>query len=233
MSEATQSVPEVRRGVLEPITVGRYRRAEEIRLLPVSAQEMERATHAQSRRIASFHFRSGDHMLVTALYDEAAQFTPTELALREFGLVLCSADASPFDAARTESILRRFEVAAVMGVNAALVDGLEGLGHDPTRLFAGPVVWARPDAYARLQKVPGLKLRRWIEIGPAVAIECAFGTGAHIDALEWQVEEEDGEILLTNRLNRALDFSRYHTGIKARVERGSCRCGSADPRVVP
>src|SRR5690606_17008492 len=119
------------------------------------------------------------------------------------------------------------------GITAAVLDGLEALGHDPRKLLAGRVVWARPDAHARLKDAADINLRLWMEVGPALAMQCAHGEGAHIDRLEWRVENIDGEVVLSSRLERAVTFENYHTGIKARVEHGSCACGSADPRVIP
>lgn len=217
---------------LPPLTVGRYLSGDEVRFLPFSMQELERAAEAYGRRIGTFHFRTGDHVLQTALYDESVHLLPFERALSHFGLVLCPADASLFDAARSESIVRRFGVTAVMGVNGPLLDGLAALGHDPAQVLAGPVVWARPDAYERLKGSDGIRLYRWMEIGPAVAVECAAGAGAHIDAVEWKVEQENGEIVLSSRLHRCVTFDRYRTGISAEVDHTACSCGSADPRVV-
>src|SRR5690606_32615046 len=115
-----------RSGALAPIFVGRFRHRDgEMRLLPISAPECERAMIACKNRLGTFHFRSADQLLITSLFDESVQFVPLQRSLAEFGLVLLSADASFFDAARSESILRRFEVAAVAGITAAVLDGLE------------------------------------------------------------------------------------------------------------
>jgi phenylacetate-coenzyme A ligase PaaK-like adenylate-forming protein len=226
--------PTVSVGKLLPIAVGRYPDRDGVtRLLPYSAAELERAIETYRRRLGTFHFRTGDHLLVTSLFDESAQFMPFERALSAYGLVLCSADASLFDAPRTETILRRFDVVAVLGATASLLDGLVAQGLDPQKLFAGRVVWARPDAYARLEHCSAIKLHRWMEIGPAFAVECAAGAGAHLDRLEWDVETDNGEMVLTNRLDRALNFKAYRTGVHATIERHTCACGSADPRLRP
>jgi len=146
--------------------------------------------------------------------------------------VQLNSDSSFFDAGRTESHMRRFDVAAVCGVNAAMLDGLAAMGHDQNKVFANRVVWARPDALERLKSVPGINLRLWLEVGPAVAMQCAHGEGAHINRLEWHVETIGGEIVLSSRLDRSLDFDRYRTGVRAQLVTSACRCGSADPRVV-
>src|SRR5690606_41354618 len=78
---------------------------------------------------------------------------------------------------------------------------------------------------------PGIRLRRWLDLGPAVAMECSHGLGAHIDRKEWQVTAEDGEIVLSSRFARAMDFANYRTGVRATLDHSACACGSADPRV--
>jgi hypothetical protein len=219
---------------LAPMAVGRFTRRDGSQcLLPFSHAEFERASAAYWSRLATFHFRAGDQLLLVSLFNESAQFAPLERSLREFGLVQLNADASYFDAARTESILRRFDVRGVAGINTDVLDGLVALGHDPLALFANRVVWAHPTAHARLRAAPGITLRLWLEVGPAVAMQCAHGEGAHIDRLEWKVASDGDEVMLSNRLPRALHFADYATGVRARVEYAACGCGSADPRLIP
>jgi hypothetical protein len=233
MSAVIAATAAVSPGKLSPIAVGRYPDHEgHMRLLPWSASELERASEAYRRRLGTFHFRTGDHLLLTSLFDESMQFTPFQRALSAYGLVYCPADSSFFDAPRTESILRRFDIVAVMGVSGALLDGLVANGFDPAKLFADRVVWARPDAYPRLQAAASIKLRRWMEIGPAVASECVAGDGAHVDRLEWDIEAVNGELVLSSRLDRSLDFEHYRTGVRGIITRHTCACGSPDPRVT-
>ncbi len=233
MTASALASKEIAAGKLEPMAVGRYpHRDGEMHLLPYSIAEFERLVQSYQFRLGTFHFRSGDQILICSLFDESAQFAALERSLRDFGLVQLNSDSSFFDAGRTESHMRRFDVAAVCGVNAAMLDGLVAMGHDQNKVFANRVVWARPDAQQRLQSVPGINLRLWTEVGPAVAMQCAHGEGAHINRLEWHVETIGGEIVLSSRLDRSLDFDRYRTGVRAQLVTSACRCGSADPRVV-
>jgi hypothetical protein len=219
---------------IPPLSVGRYFAADGKReTLAYSMLELERARLAAVRVLDSFHFRSGGNVLLTSMWDEGAQLMPVERAIMSYGLVAVSADSSVFDAQRVESIVRRFPLIGAMGITAGTLDGLEKLGHDPARLFAGPVVWARPGAYERLKPLGGLKVYRCLELGPAFAFECPCGAGAHLDRYEWAVEEQDGEVLLSSRLPRCESFTRLRTGVKARVVHGVCGCGNPDPRVVP
>ena len=217
-----------------PMAVGRYFDAQgQRKVLPYSALEFERARRAMGRILSTFHFRAGGNMLVTALFDEGAQMMPMERAVMSYGMVAVSADSSPYDGSRVESIIRRFALVGAVGIGAATLDGLAGLGHSAEALLAGKVVWARPDAYARLHGKPGLTVYRWLEVGPAVAVECSAGAGAHVDRFEWDIEEDGGEIVLTSRLERSVAFDGYRTGLRGHVHHGACRCGNPDPRIVP
>ena len=227
--EAHTSTPPV----LSPLFIGRWRDTGGVsRFLPLSREEVDRARDAAQRVLASFGWHMGRHVVLVSLLDEAAQWLPFERAVMNANLVVCSVDASASDARRLESALRRFDTPAVAGIGAASLDGLEALGLKPEEVFAGRVVWARPDAWQRLSSLPGLTLRRMLEVGPAVAMECHEGGGAHIDRLEWHVEEDGGEILLTSRLARATHFHACRTGLRARVESKPCLCGNLDPRLV-
>ncbi|MES2258422.1 MAG: hypothetical protein V4724_07885 [Pseudomonadota bacterium] len=215
------------------MAVGRYFAPDgKRRILPYSALELERSRRAMVRVLSTFHFRAGSNVLVTALMDEGAQLMGAERAVMSYGMVVVSADSSPYDAGRVESILRRFELVAAIGITEATLDGLARLGHDPVKLFADKVIWARPGAYERLAALPGLKVYRWLEVGPAVALECREGAGAHIDRFEWTVDEVDGEVVLTSRLERAYEFEHHKTGVRGHVVHGVCKCGNPDPRIV-
>jgi phenylacetate-coenzyme A ligase PaaK-like adenylate-forming protein len=217
---------------LSPMSVGRYINAEGLPTpLPYSSEEAERARRAITRVLNTFHFRTGSNIMITALFHEGAQLMPLERAVMSYGMVAVSADSSPYDAKRVESIARRFKLAGAAGISADTLAGLEQLGFKPEDVFANMVVWARSDAYEQLKAIPALDVYRLIELGPAVAIECSHGTGAHIDRFEWTTEEQNGEIVLTNRLARSTPFKQYKTGVKGRILHGACQCGNADPRI--
>ncbi len=227
MSQITQTT-------LSPIAVGRYLNVDgEKTSLPYSLMEVDRSRRAILRVLNTFHFRTGANILITSLFDEGAHMMPFERAVMTYGMVAASADSTPWDAKRVESIVRMFALSGAAGISGDVLDGLAQLGFKPEELFDGMKVWARPDAYERLKAFPNLDVYRWMEIGPAVAVECSQGAGAHIDRFEWNVEEIDGEVVLTNRLNRCVEFKNYHTGLKAKVHNGGCDCGNPDPRIIP
>lgn len=216
-----------------PMAVGSYNDAEGKRqLLPYSMIEVDRSRKAVVRILNTFHFRTGGNILLTALFTDTAHLTAVERAIMSYGMVAANADSSLFDAKRVESIARRFNLVGAIAITADTLDGLAGLGHDVATLFAGIPVWARPGAYERLRAIPGLKVFRIAEVGPALAMECSQAAGAHIDRFEWDVQEDNGEVVLTSRLDRSIGFEHYRTGIKAKVVHSACKCGNADPRII-
>ena len=100
-----------------------------------------------------------------------------------------------------------------------LAEELVARGHDVTLFATG-------------DSKTSADLRYVFEVGPAVAMECHEGGGAHIDRLEWDVQEDGGEIVLSSRLARASRFEAYHTGVHARIESKPCACGNPDPRLI-
>jgi hypothetical protein len=215
-----------------PLLVGMFRTPGATHFLPLSEGELKRATDAMHRVLSSFEFEMGRNVVLASLLRDAAQFLPFEQALMASNLVSCNVDAVASDARRFESVIRRFNVAAVAALNGEILDGLESAGHVPETLLDGVVVWALPCAYERLRQHGGLKLRRWLEVGPALAVECKEGEGAHIDRFEWKVRVEDEELVLDSRLLRISAFKNFRTGVKGRVENTPCRCGNPDPRII-
>jgi hypothetical protein len=218
-----------------PYVVGHYWDGVESQFLPLSRDEMDRTEWFYRRILDRCGIAPRTCVLLISEFVDGALTAPLEQAMMADGHVPCYAEATTFDAPRVETFLRRFDIPAVIGVTAATLDGLEAAGHSPDALFAGRIVWARDsDAFARLADVPGITLRRWMQIGPAPAMECIEGGGLHIDSLEWKVETGAGdEILLTSRMGRIKPIERGSTGVFGRIETGVCRCGSCDPRVVP
>jgi hypothetical protein len=215
-------------GVNEPVGIGAFLNASGKTFLPASQEEIDRTDQFVSRTLSTFHFRTGGHILVISMLDMWVQFMPLERGAMDYGLVVCSADDSPWDAARVESIMRRFDVSAVAAVSNDCLNGLEQLGHDPAAVFGDAVVWAYPDACARLDKS---NVHRFMQLGPAIAMECGQKDGLHIDHFEWNVESVDGELQLSSKMPRAMDFKRFATGIRGEVEQGICGCGNTDPRI--
>ena len=216
-----------------PVFIGSYPVVGERRFLPVSQRELDRAAAFLETILAPFRFSHRWQVLTVATPDEAAQFTPFETAAGNLGYILMSADHSPYEGHRLESILRRFPVAAIMGLSGAILESALAMGHQASALLAGRVVWARPCAYDQVAATPSARPLRWFELGPTIALECKAAAGAHIDDQEWAVDlDGDGQVLVSSRLPRLEEVKGLPTGVFGRIERGPCTCGLYHSRIL-
>jgi hypothetical protein len=198
---------------------------------PVSPADFEADTAAAGRALDSLGISSGDRVLVIGVVSECAHLVPFHEALRQLGAILSGADATVFDAPRTAKLTRQLGARAVLAVNGAVVDGLVAEGFDLAEVFGSvPVVAARPDAVGRLRDA-GVAPVVWAHLGPAVAVECAPGRGAHVDEVVWEVTERDGEVFVAPRSRRALTTGPRAVAA-ASLERGPCAGGRGDVRVM-
>jgi hypothetical protein len=78
------------------------------------------------------------------------------------------------------------------------------------------VVTADGDAHTRL-RAGGLTPRRSVQLGPTTAIEGLDADGPVYDAARWDVEEVDGELLVSNLVPRLTEARRLRTGVRGRV----------------
>lgn len=143
---------------------------------------------------------------------------PFENAAMRLRVPWIQAEASRFDANRTDMILRRFRLQAVIGLSAPVLDTLLELGRD-LRALLSPLraIVARPEAVATLH-AHGFSPWRLVQIGPVLAFEPPQGGGARYDDSEWRIEAIDGELALTSINARASPFARLRTGVRGRVE---------------
>lgn len=221
-------------GASEPVLVGRYLvPGHDNELLPVSQRELVATAHFIQDVLESFAFPMGTPILVASTMDQAAHFYPLEQAAMVMNLVVCNAEPTFFDANRVESIIRRLDPRAIIGVSVPMLEGLMASGHAPDILFAGRVIFADPAAHAQLAGKAGFILRLWMEVGPALAIECNHGRGAHIDDREWLLEVVEGRAHLTSRLPRACDFHGWPGPGMSGLDAAACPCGLAHRRVKP
>ena len=215
------------------ILVGSYPYGDAREFLPVSAAELSRSQHSIERILNPFSFGSGRLVLLISLLEEGSYAVPFERAVMNLGLLSTNADTSRFEAQRIESICRRFDVAAIVGVTTEILDGLLEAGYILEETFKRSTVWALPDAASRLRKIPDISLRIMAEAGPALGLECISASGIHIDSNEWHCDVDRDELLLTSRLIRATPFRRHRTAMFGELISEPCDCGNADIRFRP
>ena len=182
----------------------------------VSHAEIERDMGRAIARLEAVGVGPGRRVLWCSMLSEAAQFWPFIVATMLRGAQLSCADATYAEAPRVAMFTRQMDYHAVLGVNGALLDGLDGLGLPYTDVFGNvTVLGARPDAHGRLVAA-GLSPTHFVLAGPAVAIGDAPGSPARVDSTEWALRDLDGRVAVTSIAERATPFDSTPTAIRAR-----------------
>jgi hypothetical protein len=184
----------------------------------VSQDDVDDEAESLAPRLSALGVEPGGVVLIVSMLSQAIHAVPLERAAGKCGALYSSADATPFDAFRVAALVRQLEPQVVMGVTADVLDGLAEAGRDPAEVL-GPVpalVTADDDAHASL-RASGLAPRRWILLGPTSAIESRSEDGPVYDAARWDVEEDGGELVVTNRAPRLTVARRLRTGVRGRV----------------
>jgi len=198
--------------------VGRLVVDAEVTPWPVAQRDIDDEADSLAPRLAALGLEPGGLVLVVAMLSQAVHAVPLERAAGKVGALYSSADATPFDAFRVAALTRQLEPQVVIGITGDVLDGLVGTGRDPADVLAAvpAVVTADDDAHARL-RADGFSPRRWLKLGPTSAIEGLAEDGPVYDASRWRVEEDDGELVITNVVPRYTDADRLRTGVRGRV----------------
>jgi hypothetical protein len=218
-----------------PLFVGHFFDGKAWQLLPVSDRDLRRSIKFYSALFDSFSIKpEHEGALILSCYDDWAMTVPLESALTANRIRIYNADSTPFEAQRIETFIRRFSPPWIIGVNDDVMQGLQTAGFDLKQLFGGRFVWVRDTAsYQSLQALDAdVKVLRWQMIGPAIGMECAYGSGLHIDDLTWQLRSDDGEIIVESNLHRDGYSKAHKTGVYGQIDFGTCACGSSAPRVL-
>jgi len=173
--------------------------------------------------IAEQHYRAlglgdDDLVLVVALLSQAIHAVPLEAAAGRVGALYSSADATRFDAFRTASLVRQLDAKIVIGVDEEIVIGLDDLGRELSDVFGSVAAVVASDAVAsdRLRDA-GLPTGRYLRLGPTSALAVPGEEALSYDATRWQVEEDDGALMITNLVPRHTPCDRFPTGIRGTV----------------
>lgn len=198
--------------------IGRVVVRDEVIPWPVSEADVDDETEVAADQLRALGLRADELVLIVSLLSQAIHVAPFERAAGKVGALYSSADASRFDAFRTASLIKQLEPTVVIGIDAGVLDGLGDLGRDAAEVF-GPVravVAADDDAYARL-RAAGLEVGRWLRLGPLSAVARPGERALSYDATRWQVDEVDGELLVTSLAERLTPCDRFATGVVGTV----------------
>jgi hypothetical protein len=195
---------------------------------PISWEDRDRDTDWAASVLAQHGVGAGTAVLVVGGMAESPWFDPFETAVLRRGGHYSIGEIISFEAFRSGMYARRLDVEVVFGINRAVA---EGLGDELGPAFSGVrTILARPDAVPVLHAAgrPALTVSR---VGPALAVECPVGAGAHVNGAEWSVEADGADLLLTTVGPRAHRLERQRVGVAGRVSADPCECGRTDPRV--
>jgi hypothetical protein len=183
----------------------------------VGWDEFERDVDWAETQMRSAGLESGDLVLLTLDSWELPWTGPVVHALRRIGVIYLTAEVWSFDARRTSMFLQRLPVKAIFGLGGETLSGLESQEPPiPELLENVQIVWARMDAMARLAGTAP-KVSLFVRSGPALALGLPDVPGVVVNAAEWTVDVDDGELVVSNTRERATAFERIPTGVRGSV----------------
>jgi hypothetical protein len=113
--------------------------------------------------------------------------------------------------------LQRLPVKAIFGLAGETLTGLESNDPPIAELLQNvEIVWARPDALLRLTGVAPQVLP-YVMLGPALALGLPGRPGVVVNAAEWTVDSEDGQLVVSNARERAATFDHIPSGLRGSV----------------
>ncbi|TMK67333.1 MAG: hypothetical protein E6G60_01140 [Actinobacteria bacterium] len=184
----------------------------------ISNAEIGRDMGAATRVLEHFGVGPGNRVMLCSMLTEAGQFWPFVVGVLMSGAQISFTDATESDGARVALFTRLLDYRLVLGVNDAILDGLDerGVAYDVAFGRIG-VVAARPGAYERLEAA-GLAPYRLVVCGPVVAIGRGAGEPATYDASEWELTARNGQVHVTSKQPRATEFRDTPTVIRGTVD---------------
>lgn len=185
---------------------------------PLSRRDVEADTAWALKVYAEMGIEAGGtvHLIGDGVHETS--WWPFENAAMRLHAPWIQSEASAFDAARADMILRRFRLQAALGLSDAILDYLLDQGRDLAGLLGRVrVVAATPAAADRLAPL-GIRCWRVAQIGPLLTFEPPEGGGLRFDASEWHIDAPAGELRLTSLGPRAAPFAAIGTGIRGRIE---------------
>jgi hypothetical protein len=171
----------------------------------------------------------GGGLVIVGGMPESPWFDPFETAARELGAPYSIGEIYGFEAFRTGMYARRLPVTMIFGIDRTVA---EGLGDELADVVARvPVIVARPDAAGLLAEAGAAPYIVTL-VGPAIAVECPYRSGAHLNGAEWTLAERGGELFLSTAGPRADQVSQVPVGLRGTLTEGECACGRTGQRVT-
>lgn len=212
-----------------PWGIGRYDVAGQPVFFEVGWDDWRRDVAWARAMLADHGVGPGSGLIVVSSMPESPWFDPFETAARELGAPYSIGETYAFEAFRTGMYARRLTITMIFGLDRTVT---EGLGDELAEVVARvPVIVARPDA-AGLLVAAGARPFLLARVGPALAVECPYRSGAHVNGAEWTLAERGGELSISTAGPRAHQVSQAPLGLRGTLADGPCGCGRAGQRVT-
>lgn len=184
----------------------------------VSEADIDDETAVATDFLRALGLGEDELVLIVSYLSQAIHVAPFERGAGALGALYSSADASRFDAFRTASLVRQLGPTVVIGVDDEVLDGFDDLGLDAAEVFATvrAVVASGTSARARLEST-GVTAGLWLRVGALSAVAAPGERELRYDATRWQVVADDGELCVTNLVERLTPSERFRTGFAGRV----------------
>jgi hypothetical protein len=171
----------------------------------------------------------GGGLVIVAGMAESPWFDPFETAACELGAPYSIGEIYAFEAFRTGLYASRLPVTMIFGLDRTVA---EGLGDELAAVVARvPAIVARPDAVGLLA---GAGARPFVvtRVGPAIAVECPYRAGAHVNGAEWTLAERGGELFISTAGPRAHQVNQAALDLRGTLTEGPCGCGRPGQRII-
>jgi hypothetical protein len=198
--------------------VGRVVVDGEVTPWPVAQRDIDDEAQSVAPRRGELGLEAGGLVLIVSMLSQAIHVVPLERAAGKLGALYSSADSTPSDAFRVAALTRQLAPQVVFGITGDVLDGVIEAGQEPAEVF-GPVhavVTGDAEANTRL-RAAGFAPRRWVRLGSTSAIETGGSDVAVYDRARWLVEEDGGELVITNLVPRLTECARLRTGVRGVV----------------
>ncbi len=212
-----------------PWGIGRYDVAGQLVYFEVSWDDWQRDVAWARAMLADHGVGPGSSLVITGGMAESPWFDPFETAARELGAPYSIGEIYAFEAFRTGMYARRLPITMIFGLDRTVA---EGLGDELAEVVARvPVIVARPDA-AGVLVAAGAQPFIVARVGPALAVECPYRGGAHLNGAEWTLAERGGELFISTAGPRAHQVSQTPLGLRGTLTSDPCGCGRDGQRIT-
>lgn len=196
--------------------------------MPVSWADAEADTAWAASILSGYGIGRGDHCLfVTAGRDYWPR--QVETAVTALGGFIGNISPASYEDRRLSVYLRFLLPNLVVGLSEELAEKVVRNDELATLVKGVPHILAVPTA-VRILANSGIAAKAVAAVGPALALPCAEGDGAHVDGSQFSVAQLPGSrtLIVTTTADREFQLTDGQAGTQGSVLAG-CSCGRPGP----